>query len=140
MPLAHAFFAGFLNEIGKYEQAIKEEQKANLLAGASPEDAAAEAAELQKAFQTGGAKGYWQKKLESTLKWYKQAGGQSFPALELAMAHARVGDKDKSLEWLEKSYEERDGNITLVKCEPSFKILHGDRGFADLLRRIGLPD
>jgi hypothetical protein len=51
-----------------------------------------------------------------------------------------VGDREQAFEWLRKSYEERDGNITLVKYLPEFNILHGDPRFADLLRHIGLPD
>ncbi len=139
-PLVHFFMTDLLVEMGRYEQAIKERQKGELLLGARPEEAAAEAAEFQKAFQTGGQKGYWQKNLELTLEDYKQAGTRYFPALELARAYARVGDKEKTFEWLEKSYEERDGNITLVKSDPDFKSLRGDPRLADLLRRMGLLD
>ena len=111
-----------------------------MLAGASPEEVSAQAAEFQRALQAGGPKGYWQKNLETTLKEFKQAGERHFPSIELANAYARVGNKEKAFEWLEKSYEERDGNITLLKYQPGFKSLHGDRRFADLLRRIGLPE
>jgi serine/threonine protein kinase/Tfp pilus assembly protein PilF len=139
-PMTHFFVASCLTEIGKYEQAIEETQKGELLAGARPEEAAAEAAEFRKAFQTGGQKGYWQKNLDATLMAYKQAGTGYFPALGLAGAYAKVGDKQQALEWLQKSYEERGGNITLVKYLPEFNSLHGDPRFADLLRHIGLPD
>jgi serine/threonine protein kinase/tetratricopeptide (TPR) repeat protein len=138
-PLTHFFFASALAAIGRYEQAIEENRKGEVLAGASSEEAAAEAAEFQKAFRTGGEKGYWQKNFELTLKAYKQAGTHYFPALELAGAYARVGDKEKAFEWLEKSYEERDGNLTLLKSDSDFKSLRGDPRFADLIRRMGLP-
>jgi serine/threonine protein kinase len=139
-PLAHFFFSELLVDTEKYEQAIKEIEKGELLAGASPGEASARAAEFQTAFQTGGPKGYWQKNLEATLKDYQQAGGLYFPALGLAGAYARVGDREKAMEWLEKSYAERDANLTLVKSYPEFKSLHGDPRFANLLRRIGLPE
>ena len=139
-PLVHFFLTLPLVETGRYEQAINENQKGELLAGASPEEAATEAAQFLKAFHTGGPKGYWEKDLELTLKAYKQAGTEYFPALELASAYARVGDRDKALEWLERSYEQRDGNVTLLKSEPSFKSLHGDPRFSALLKRMGLPD
>jgi tetratricopeptide (TPR) repeat protein len=138
--LAHFFFANFLFAAGKYEQAIKENQKGALLAGASPEEVTAETAEFNRAFQSSGAKGYWQKSLEITLAEYQQAGARYFPALDVAGAYARVGDNKKALEWLEKSYGERDGNLTLVKSIPDFESLHRDPRFADLLRRIGLPE
>ena len=139
-PLAHFFFANLLVNMGKYEQAIKEIQKGELLAGASPDEASVQAAEFQTAFQTGGPKRYWQKNLELTLKEYQQAGGRYFPSLNVATAYARVGARQKAIDWLDKSYTERDGNLTLVKSYPDFKGLRGDPRFADLLKRMGLPE
>jgi eukaryotic-like serine/threonine-protein kinase len=136
-PLAHFFYSACLIEIGKYEQAIQEMQKGELLAGVSPERAAAVAAEFHNALQAGGQKGYWQKNLELTLKEGEQAGTG---ALELAGAYARVGNKDKAFEWLEKSYEEKVGDITLIKYLPDFKSLRGEPRLSALLKRIGLPD
>ncbi|PYX60513.1 MAG: hypothetical protein DMG76_02530 [Acidobacteria bacterium] len=76
-PLAHFFFASCLAEIGKYEQAIQEMQKGQLLEGANPEQAAAMAAEFLKAFRTGGPNGYGQKNLELTPN-DEQAGTRAF--------------------------------------------------------------
>jgi serine/threonine-protein kinase len=136
-PLAHFFFASCLTEIGKYEQSIEEMQKGALLGGANPERVSAWAAEFLKAFRTGGPNGYWQKNLEVTLKEHEQGGAG---ALDLASAYARVGDKEKALEWLQKAYEERDGNITLLKSYRDYKSLRGDPRFSALSKRIGLPD
>jgi TolB-like protein/Flp pilus assembly protein TadD len=135
-PLAHFFLASTLTEIGKYEQAIEEMQRGALLSGASPEQASAVTAEFLTAFRTGGPNGYWQKNLQTTL-WGQEHGGTG--TLDLASAYARVGDKEKSLEWLQKAYEERNGDITLVNSYPDYKCLHGDHRFGDLLRRMGLP-
>jgi serine/threonine-protein kinase len=136
-PLAHFFLASALTEIGKYEQAIEEMERGALLSGASPEQASAVTAEFLKAFRTGGPNGYWQKTLQGTL-WEQEHGGTG--TLELASAYARVGDKEKSLEWLQKAYEERNGNITLVNSYPDYKSLRGDPRFSAFLKRIGLPD
>jgi serine/threonine-protein kinase len=140
-PLAHFFLAELLDEMGRYEESIKEGQRGSLLMGASPEEARAESAVFQKALQDGGPKGYWQKNLEVTLMEYKQAGTAYFVAFDLASAYARVGDKENAFKWLEKSYEEREGgSITTVRWEPAFNSLRGDPRFADLLRRMGLPN
>jgi eukaryotic-like serine/threonine-protein kinase len=136
-PLAHFFLASALTEIGNYEQAIEEIQRGALLSGASPEQASAVKAEFLTAFRTGGPNGYWQKSLQTTL-WEQEHGGAG--TLDLASAYARVGDKEKSLEWLQKAYEERNGDITLVNSYPDYKSLHGDARFSALLKRIGLPD
>ena len=140
-PLAHQYFAWLLAAMGKYEEAIKEGEESELLGGASPEDAAAEANTLLQAFKTGGEKGFWQKHLELTLQELKRPGGGFVPASGVASAYAFVGDKDKAFEWLDKAYEERDGmDIALLKCDAGFQSLRGDPRFADLLRRMGLPD
>jgi TolB-like protein/Tfp pilus assembly protein PilF len=139
-PLAHFFYAGLLTEMGRYEEAIKETQTGELLLGTSPEAAGALAAEFQKALQAGGPKRYWQKNLEITLKEYKQAGTGYFPAIGVAGAYARVGDKENAFKWLDKSFEDREGqDITLIRWLPDFKSLHADPKFAGLLRRMGLP-
>jgi TolB-like protein len=140
-PLAHFFYAGLLTEMGSYEEAIKENQTGELLSGASPEEAGALAAEFQKALQVGGPKRYWQKNLGITLKEYTRAGIQYFPAIGVASAYARVGDKENAFQWLDKSFQDREGqDITLVRWLPDFKSLHTDPRFADLLRRMGLPN
>ena len=140
-PLAHFFYAGLLTEMGRYEEAIKENQTGELLSGASPEEAGALAAEFQKALQVGGPKRYWQKNLGITLKEYTRAGIQYFPAIGVASAYARVGDKENAFQWLDKSFQDREGqDITLVRWLPDFKSLHTDPRFADLLRRMGLPN
>jgi tetratricopeptide (TPR) repeat protein len=140
-PLAHFFFAGLLSTTGRYEEAIKENERGELLLGASPEEAARTAAEFQNAFHIGGPKGYWQKNLEATLKAHKESETRYFPAIDLADAYARVGDAENAFRWLEKSFEEKEGgSITLLRWIPDFDSLHGHPRFADLLRRMGLPN
>ena len=60
-PLAHFFFSGLLADLGRYEEAIKENQRGQLLVGVSPEEAGALAEEYHKALQAGGPNRYWQK-------------------------------------------------------------------------------
>jgi hypothetical protein len=127
--------------VGRFEEAIKEREAGILLLGVSPEEAGAQAAEFHSALQTGGSKGYWQLNLESTLAQYDQAGAGYFPAITVASAYARVGDKEQAFRWLEKSYQNREGErITLLRSLPAFKDLRGDPRFGDLLRRMGLPN
>ncbi|HKD14295.1 MAG TPA: hypothetical protein VKE71_07065 [Candidatus Angelobacter sp.] len=70
----------------------------------------------------------------------RAASWHYFPALIIASAYASAGDNERALDWLEKSYAQRDGNLTLMNSYPEFKNLHGNPRFADLLKRMGLPE
>src|SRR5215469_816226 len=55
-----------------------------------------------------------------------------------AAIHALLDEKDESFQWLEKA---RPGHgLWELRIRPEFKSLHTDPRFADLLRRIGLPE
>jgi tetratricopeptide (TPR) repeat protein len=56
----------------------------------------------------------------------------------VARNYARLGDREKAFYWLERCYTEQAG-LTFLKVEPAFDSLHSDPRYADLLRRIGLP-
>jgi DNA-binding winged helix-turn-helix (wHTH) protein/TolB-like protein len=57
----------------------------------------------------------------------------------LAVVHAGLGEKDQALEYLEKTYQERDEMQRFIRVSPIFDNLHSDPRFIDLLRRVGLP-
>ena len=50
-----------------------------------------------------------------------------------------LGDKDKAFEWLETAYMERSNYVAYLKVFPIVDPLRSDPRYADLLRRIGLP-
>jgi TolB-like protein/DNA-binding winged helix-turn-helix (wHTH) protein/Tfp pilus assembly protein PilF len=139
-PLAHEYFAALLTAMGKYEQAVEENERAEVLSGSSPERAASEAAAKIEALKKGGEKGYWQLILAMTLKQYQQ-DPTSVLASGVSAAYARAGNPDKAFEWLDKAYDERDGqDITLLKYDFSFRNLHQDPRYVAFQRRIGLPE
>jgi TolB-like protein/DNA-binding winged helix-turn-helix (wHTH) protein/Flp pilus assembly protein TadD len=57
----------------------------------------------------------------------------------VALTYAALGDKNESFQWLEKAYTERSSFMTSLKYWSVFDPLRGDPRFADLLRRVGLP-
>jgi TolB-like protein/DNA-binding winged helix-turn-helix (wHTH) protein/Tfp pilus assembly protein PilF len=139
-PLAHEYLAARLFMTGKYEQAIEENEKAELLGGMSPEKAAAEAAAKLKIFRSGGEEAFWQRDLEENLQAYKR-DMKSVSASALASAYARAGHADKAFEWLDKAYEERDGqDITLVKYDYAFRNFHHDPRYSAFQKKMGLPE
>jgi hypothetical protein len=59
--------------------------------------------------------------------------------LWMAKIYAGLGDKDKSVECLEKAYEDRSiVSVEFIKTNPMFDPLRSDPRFVDLLRRTYL--
>ena len=58
----------------------------------------------------------------------------------IAIIYIGLGEKDKAFEWLEKTYEQREGWMTELKIEPMFDNLRSDPRFQDLLDRMNFPD
>jgi serine/threonine protein kinase/Flp pilus assembly protein TadD len=62
------------------------------------------------------------------------------PAGYMARICVGLGEKDKTFEWLERSYEERSigSYFENLKADPAYDPLRSDPRFADLLRRMNL--
>jgi len=136
-PLGPIYYSFLLKITGRYEDGIRENERGEVLGGSSPENAAAKATIIREALQKGGEKAAWRKELELILgtRPMDQSPGN------VASVYALIGDKDKAFEWLDKAYAERDGMVLAqLKVDPSFKNLRGDPRFANLLRRMGLPE
>jgi tetratricopeptide (TPR) repeat protein len=56
----------------------------------------------------------------------------------IAVIYAGLGEKEKSLEWLEKAYQERSWWIATLKSNPQFDSLRDHPQFQGLLRRVRL--
>jgi serine/threonine protein kinase/tetratricopeptide (TPR) repeat protein len=114
---------------GMYEQAITQYQ-------AMGEFGRRRASLLEKAHEAAGPQGYWQKSLELFLDEAKRT---YISPTFIAKNYARLGDKERAFQWLEKAYAERDDDLIDLRVEPMYDPLRSDPRFADLLRRIGLP-
>jgi eukaryotic-like serine/threonine-protein kinase len=57
----------------------------------------------------------------------------------IARYYALMGDRDHTFEWLEKAYAERSEGMEFIKSDDFFEHFQSDPRFADLLRRMGLP-
>jgi TolB-like protein/Tfp pilus assembly protein PilF len=74
------------------------------------------------------------KKLES---YYEK--GEAYPQ-DLAAVYAGLGDKDQAFAWLERSLETRTGRLGRIGYHIPFESLRSDPRYADLRRRMGLPE
>ena len=57
----------------------------------------------------------------------------------IAVIYAGLGEQDEVFRWLEKGYEQRSSGIPYLTTDPFWYVMHSDPRYADLLRRIGLP-
>jgi serine/threonine protein kinase/Tfp pilus assembly protein PilF len=60
-------------------------------------------------------------------------------AYSFALAYVGLGDKDQAFQWLEQAYQNRDWPMASFNVDPMLDNLRSDPRFADLLRRVGLP-
>jgi tetratricopeptide (TPR) repeat protein len=54
----------------------------------------------------------------------------------LALIYARLGDKDQTMMWLEKAYENRDDWMIWIKVDPVLDNVRSDHRFVELLRKM----
>lgn len=60
-------------------------------------------------------------------------------AYQIAQVYAFRGQTEKSFEWIEHAYKQRDAGLTGIKADPLLKNLRHDPRYADLLKRMRLP-
>ena len=58
---------------------------------------------------------------------------------QLAMIEVGLGDKNETFRLLERAYQQRSASIPYLTIEPAFEGIRSDPRYADLLRRVGLP-
>jgi TolB-like protein/DNA-binding winged helix-turn-helix (wHTH) protein len=135
--LNHQRLAYLLALRGKYEAAIDEEMRGRILAGQDPKSAVAEAEELRRTYAAAGARGYWLKVLEFSRTQQDLPEGYS-SSFRTAIVLARLGEKEKSIDSLEKAFAEHSMFMTEINIEPAFADLKSSSRFSDLLRRVHL--
>ena len=125
----HSGLAYVYAQKGMYDQEMDEIETALKLNG-RPEVAAA----LRRAYTEAGLKGMLLKDIE--LK--SNANHRVYSPASVAADYARLGNKDKAFQWLERAWNERT-QWAYLKVDPEWDSLRSDPRFADLLRRIGFP-
>jgi hypothetical protein len=69
----------------------------------------------------------------------KVAAVRYIPPTIWARVYTGLSERDRAFEWLERSYEERDDKLVFLNRDPAWDGLRSDPRFADLVRRVGLP-
>ncbi len=60
-------------------------------------------------------------------------------AFDVARAYAGFPQKDEVFEWLEKNFQDRGSRLLEITWDIAFDDLRGDHRYAELVRRVGLP-
>jgi TolB-like protein len=94
------------------------------------------AAALERGAAESGYAGAQRRLAEAWSGRYAKPGGSR--AIALARRWLYAGDRDRAIQWLERAYEDRDGNMPYI-TEPTYDSLRADPRFQDLLRRMNLP-
>lgn len=87
----------------------------------------------RKQYKTGGEGALYQWELDEALQDFKQGRTD---AVSVAMRYAELGRKQDALEYLEKAYLRHDYELISMAQFASFRSLHDDPQFQDLLRRV----
>jgi adenylate cyclase len=58
------------------------------------------------------------------------------PAMYMAAIYAALGDRDQSVRWIEKAYEERSDCMIYLRTEPSLDGLRSEPRFQEFLKLI----
>jgi len=61
-------------------------------------------------------------------------------AYQIAQVYAYRGEVDQAFEWLNRARNQHDGGLMLIKTDLLLKRLRGDLRYAQMLKRLNLPD
>ncbi len=130
--LSHNFLGRAYEQKGRLPEAIAEFQRAIQLEPAAAENRSM----LGHAYAVSGNK-------VQTLKVVydlKELSKTSYvPPYNIAIVYAGLGEKDQAFAWLDRAFSERSGYLTWLTTDPQLDVLRSDPRFADLVRRVGLP-
>ncbi len=116
---------------GKYAEAISELQKAVALSHGSP----LLKAELGHALAASGNRAEARKALAELQEMSER---QHISSYYFGLIYTGLGEKDRAMEALNKSFEEHAERLVYLSVDPRFDKLRKDARFIDLLQRIGL--
>jgi serine/threonine protein kinase len=94
------------------------------------------ASATEQGFHLSGWKGAVTKGIETRLA-QRKLGYTS--AYEIAALYADLGDKDQAFKWLNTAYQEHDVGLLALKTDFVLDPIRSDPRFAELVRKVGLP-
>jgi hypothetical protein len=93
------------------------------------------AASIEDVFIKSGYKGVLRSWLDGMMVISKYGYVSSY---DISQIHARLGEKEETLSWLEKAYTEHDSGLVSLAVDPLFDSVRSDSRFRELLKRLKL--
>ena len=87
-------------------------------------------------FRAGGWHGALTKGTEVRQGQRKNGYGSAY---DIALLYADLGSKDEAFKWLDTAYRERDFNLIGLETDFLLDPIRSDTRFAELVRKVGLP-
>jgi TolB-like protein/Tfp pilus assembly protein PilF len=131
---AHACLVGAYWAKRMYPQVIEELKIFGQLTGDPNEIDFGSA--MERGFRSAGWKGALRKGIEA--REAQRKAGYSSP-YNIAGLYAELGDKDEAFRWLNTAYQERDTSLMGLKTDFVLDPIRSDPRFAELVRKVGLP-
>jgi eukaryotic-like serine/threonine-protein kinase len=131
-PVTYWILGLVFRKLPRYELSIAEGEKGVKLSGGSSLMSAA----LAQTLATAGRRKKAIQILDDLTKLTKQ---KYVAPYFLAGIHIGLGEDDRAIEYLEKSYEEHSHWLIYLHIDPSMDGLRSSPRFQDLLRLVGLP-
>jgi DNA-binding winged helix-turn-helix (wHTH) protein/TolB-like protein len=128
-PFAYAFLWIAMEQKGEKEKAVETLLKSLPIWGVSNDVIE----KRKEAYAKAGVRGYWQRNLDEINDTTKKDNSMAF---DKAMFYYRVGDKEKTFEWLQKSCEARERWLINIKHDPQWDDIRNDPRFAELIKKI----
>jgi tetratricopeptide (TPR) repeat protein len=118
-----------------YSQVIEEWKMYGQLSGERNES------EIASVMEQGLRSAGWKRALTKGIEARKEQRKTGYSsAYRIADLYADLGDKEQAFRWLRTAYQERDSLLLLgLKTDFSLDPIRSDPRFAELVRRVGLP-
>ena len=99
---------------------------------------------MKEAYEKGGWDGFGRMRqgidIENlNAKQVKDPNGY-VKAIDFAAAYAWGKDKDKTIEYLNKAYDERERGLTQLKINKAWDFVRDDPRFKELVKKVGIPE
>ena len=119
-------------KLGRYEESIDAFRLANA-------DDSLMLAAIDSGRSESGPLGALQAAAQLLEDRYSKDADSDVNALQISRLYARIENADKTMEWLEESYDNKEASLFYVAVRPEYIFLQSDPRFKKLLRKMGLP-